>query len=246
MYTNEALRGLGLEDKEVQLYTSLLELGETTVLELAKKSGVKRPTCYVVLPSLEAKGFVTKTVRSKKTFWIAQPPRKLISEAEFRLAELKEVVPQLESLLQKGSDKPRVIIYEGREALDRAYDDVFVIKGDMFYIGNLKLFEEAFPRTMKKFHYVQYSPEFTVRGILYETDEAREYAREHDNDYQHTRFIPKEFTPFLMDIGIFGNRTLISSIKKDYFTVSIESDEVANAFHTVFEMMWISAVEIKI
>src|SRR3989344_1804096 len=167
---NEALNGVGLEDKEIQLYTSLLEAGETTVLELAKKSGVKRPAAYVLLPSLEAKGFVTKTVRGKKTFWIAQPPRKLISEAEFRLAELKEVVPQLESLLQKGSDKPRVIIYEGREALDRSYDD-----------------------------------------------------------FQRTRFIPKEFVPFQMDIGIFGNRTLISSIKKDYFTVSIESNEVANA-----------------
>jgi len=240
---NEALNGVGLEDKEIQLYTSLLETGETTVLELAKKSGVKRPTAYVLLPSLEAKGFVTKTVRGKKTFWIAQPPRKLISEAEFRLAELKEVVPQLESLLQKGSDKPRVIIYEGREALDRSYDDVFIIKGEMLYMGNLELFIDAFPRTMKKFQYVRYSPEFTVRGILYETDEAREYVRQNDNDFQRTRFIPKEFVPFQMDIGIFGNRTLISSIKKDYFTVSIESNEVANAFCTVFEMMWQSAKE---
>lgn len=243
MYTNEALRGLGLEDKEIQLYTSLLELGEATVLELAKKSGIKRPTAYVVLPSLEAKGFVTKLTRGKKTYYVVQPPRKLISEAEFRLQELKEVVPQLESLLQKGSDKPRVIIYEGREALDRAYDDVFIIRGDMLYIGNLKFFEEAFPRTMKKFHYIRYSPEFTVRGILYETDEAKEYVKKYDNDFQHTRFISKEFAPFPMDVGIFGNRTLISSIKKDYFTVSIESDEIANAFRTIFEMMWLSAKE---
>lgn len=234
---NEALSGIGLKDKEVRLYTALLETGEATVLELAKKSGIKRPTAYVVLPSLEAKGFVTKTMRGKKTFWVAQPPRKLISEAEFRLAELKEVVPQLESLLQKGSDKPRIIIYEGREALDRAYDDVFVIRGNMLYVGNLELFIEAFPRTMKKFQYVKNSPEFTVRGILYETGEAREYVKQNDNDYQHTRFISKEFVPFQMDVGIFGNRTLISSIKKDYFTVSIESDEIASAFRTVFEMM---------
>jgi len=240
---NEALAGIGLEDKEARLYTTLLEAGETTVLELAKKSGVKRPTAYVILPSLEAKGFVAKTVRGKKTFWVAQPPRKLISEAEFRLAELKEAVPQLESLLQKGNGKPRVVIYEGKEALDRSYDDVFIIKGEMLYMGNLSLFEEAFPRTMKKFNYVKNSPEFTVRGILYETDEAREYVKQHDNDYQRTRFISKEFTPFQMDIGLFGNRTLISSIKKDYFTVSIESDEVANAFRTVFEMMWLSAKE---
>jgi predicted transcriptional regulator len=243
MNTNEALKGLGLEDKEIQLYTSLLEMGEATVLELAKKSGVKRPTAYVILPLLEAKGYVAKTVRKKKTFFVAQPPSKLITEAEFRLKELKEVVPQLESLLQKGSGKPRIITYEGKEVLDRAYDDVFIVRGHMLYMGNLELFKDAFPHTMKKFNYVTNSPEFTVRGILYETEESRAYVKEFDNEYMHNKFIPESFAPFHMDVGIFGNRTLISSIKKDYFTVSIESDEVSSAFRTIFEMMWLSAKE---
>ncbi|MBI2054734.1 MAG: hypothetical protein HYT39_01390 [Candidatus Sungbacteria bacterium] len=233
----------GLQDKESRLYTSLLELGEATVLGISKKSGIKRPTAYVALQSLEEKGLVTKTVRGKKTFFVPQPPQKLVTEAEFRLKELKEAIPQLESLLQRGMGKPRVMIYQGKEALDRAYDEVFVIRGDMLYMGNLELFKEAFPRTMKKFHYVTYSPEFTVRGILYETEEARAYVKEYDNEYQHTRFISKEFPLFQMDIGIFGDRTLISSISKDYFTVNIESEVIANAFRTIFEMMWRSAKE---
>lgn len=243
MNTNETLVGLGLGDKEIRLYTSLLEVGEATILELSKKSGVKRPTTYLVLQSLEAKGLVIKVVRGKKTFFVPQPPRKLISEAEFRLRELKEAMPQLESLMRQGKGKPRVMIYEGRGALDRAYDEVFVIKGEMLYLGNLKLFEEAFPRTMRKFQYVTYSPEFSVRGILYETDESRAYVENHDDEYQHTRFVPKEFAPFNMDVGIFGNRTLISSISGDYFTVGIESEEIADAFRTIFEMMWQSAKE---
>lgn len=242
MDTKEVLGSLGLGEKEALVYISLLELGEGTVLGVSRKSGVKRPTAYLTLEALESRGFVTRTKRGGKTLFVPQPPRKLVSEMEFRLRELREIMPQLESLSQKGSGKPRVVIYEGKEALDRVYDEVFVIKGELLYIGNLKLFEEAFPRTLKKFHYVSYSPEFSVRGILYDTEEARAYAKVHDNEYQHTKFIPRDFSPFQVDIGIFGQRALLSSIGgKDYFAVSIESEEVANAFRTIFEMIWRSA-----
>lgn len=243
MDTRAVLRNLGLEEKEAGIYLALLELGEASVVRISRKSGVKRPTAYVILESLESKGLVTKIERGKKTLFVSQPPKKLMVEAEFRLQELTEVMPQLESLLQKGSGKPRVMIYEGKEALDRAYDEVFVTKGEMLYMGNVKLFEEAFPRTMKKLQYARPSPEFRIRGLLVESSEAREYAQTHDSEYEHTRFIPKEHAPFNADIGIFGNRTLISSILKDYFTVSVESEEIAHAFRVIFEMMWLSAKE---
>ena len=243
METYAALKGVGLEEKEIRLYTTLLEAGEATVLGLSKRSGVKRPTAYVILQALEEKGFVTKDVRGKKTFFVPQHPQKLISEAEFRLKELREAVPQLESLLHKVGGAPRVTIYEGKEALDRAYDEVFVIKGELLYMGNLELFIEAFPKTTRKFHYVTYSPEFTVRGMLEESPSARAYVREHDTKYQHTKFIPKQFAPFSMDVGIFGNRVVLSSMKNNYFTVSIESDEIAVAFRVIFEMMWLQAAE---
>ena len=41
-----------------------------------------------------------------------------------------------------------------------------------------------------------------------------------------------------MDVGIFGNRALITSVKKEFFTISIESEEIAYAFRTMFNVMW--------
>lgn len=51
-------------------------------------------------------------------------------------------------------------------------------------------------------------------------------------------FGPKEFLPFQMDIGIFGNTVLITSVKKEYFTVKIESEEIAHGYRALFEAMW--------
>lgn len=241
MTIQETLQSLGLEQKEASIYLALLELGETTVLEISKKSGIKRPTVYVVLRSLEQKGFASKLLKESKTLFSPQHPKKLITEAELRMKELQEVVPQLESLLGREEGRPRVKIYEGKEQLDCAYDELFVIKGEGLYMGTLKLSMEVFPRTFRKVGYAPLSPEFSMRELVDESEESRKYAAHVRGPYREVRFIPKELLPFEAEIGVFGNHSLITSVKKEYFTIDIESKEIANSFRTILEVMWQAA-----
>lgn len=234
----EALENLGLGSKETGVYMALLELGEATVQEVSKKAGLKRPTVYTLLRPLEEKGFISRVVRGKKVFFSPQHPRKLITEAELHLKELQEVVPQLESLFHRESGRPRIMIYEGGGALDRAYDEWFLMKGEQLYMGTLQLSQGALPRTFKKMEYITFGSDFRIRELLAESEEARTYARKVEKPYREVRFIPKELLPFEIDIGMFGNRVLITSVKKEYFTISLESEEIARAFRTIFEVMW--------
>lgn len=243
MSIQDTLAGLGLESKEAGIYLALLELGAATVVAISKKSNIKRPTAYVILRSLEVKGFVSRVVRGRKTLFSPQHPRKLITEAELRLKELQGVVPQLESLFRREEGRPRVMIYEGKSELDRAYDESFITKGEILYMGTLELSMEVFPRTFKKVGYVTLSQEFRIRELVDENEESRKYADRVRGPYHGVRFIPKELLPFEVDIGIFGNRTLISSVRKEYFTIGIESEEIARAFRTIFEVMWHAAKE---
>lgn len=239
----DTLQNLGLEPKETAIYLALLELGEATILTIARKSGIKRPTAYLVLRSLEEKGFASRIIRGKKTSFSPQHPRKLLTEAELRLKELQEVVPQLESLFHREEGRPRVMIYEGKSELDRAYDESFITKGEILYMGTLGLSMETFPRTFKKVEFVTLSPEFRIRELVDDSEESRKYAERVREPYHGVRFISKEFLPFEADIGIFGNRTLISSVKKEYFTIGIESEEITRVFRTIFEVMWRAAKE---
>lgn len=244
MQITEVVRGLGLKAKETDVYLALLELGEAKVGQIAEKSGVKRPTAYLVLQDLEKSGFVSRTSRGKKIFFSPQHPRKLVTEAEVRLKELKEVVPQLESLLQRGEGRPRVTIYEGKEKLDRAYDEAFSVRGEVLFMSSLGLSAEIFPRTFKKLNfYMISSPEFRVRELIDESEEGKAYAAQHRGSFREVKMIPKELLPFEVDIGIFGNKTLITSVKREYFTVSIESEEIAKSFRSIFEAMWRAAKE---
>jgi len=238
MNPENALKNLGLEEKEIALYLALLELGEAPVLAAAKHAGVKRPTAYVILEALEKKGFVSRFVRAGKTLFSPQHPQKLLTEAELRMKELETAMPQFEALFHKKEGKPRVMMYEGKDRLDLALDEAFVIKGETLFISTIPLSQEAFPRTFRKADLVTFSPEFYARELIDESERSREYAARVAGPYRNIRFIPKEYLPFEMDVGIFGNRALITSVKKEFFTISIESEEIAYAFRTMFNVMW--------
>lgn len=243
MNPKDSLKHIGLNEKEIQIYLSLLELGSSAVLAIAKRSGIKRPTAYLVLQSLVEKGFVSRVIKGKKTFFSPQNPKKLITESELRLKELQEIVPQLEIMFRKRKERPQIRIFEGREELDRAYDDLFLTKGEAVFMGTNKLSMEAFPKSYQKQDFTPRSSEFRMKELIDESKGSLEYANRVRGQYHDVRFIPKKLLPFEADIGIFGNHTLITSVKKEYFTIDIESKEIARAFRTIFEMMWLSAEE---
>lgn len=63
----ESLESLGLNEKEAKVYTALLQLGRVSAYSVSEKSGLKKPTTYVVLGELVKKGLVSKEVpRSRK------------------------------------------------------------------------------------------------------------------------------------------------------------------------------------
>src|SRR3989338_1957266 len=243
MNPKDVLTQLGLDDKEAAVYMGLLELGEGSVLTISKRTGVKRPTAYLVLSELEAKGFVSRVIRGKKVSFTAQHPKKILTEAEIRLKEIRDVIPQFEAMLTQKDTRPRVMIYEGKEALDRAYDESFLTKGEILFLSNTALIFDVFQRTLAKQTYVHYGPDFRMREVLDDSEESRAYINKVKGPYHQLRMMPKAFSPFATDIGILENKTLITSAKKEYFTVKIESEEIANAFRAMFEAMWMVSKE---
>ena len=110
-------------------------------------------------------------------------------------------------------------------------------------MSTITLSFEAFPRTFRKIEYANFGPDFRARELVDESAEGRKYAEKARGPYRQVKFIPKEMLPFDVDIGIFGNKALITQAKKEYFTVAIESDEISRAFRVLFEAMWKLAKE---
>ena len=93
-----SLQGLGLSNHEILIYLASLELGATSIWEIAKKSGVKRTTCYTVLEDLSMKGFASSSNDGKRDVYSVVSPKQLLRLAEYRYDRLVSSASQLEAL----------------------------------------------------------------------------------------------------------------------------------------------------
>src|SRR3989338_1739790 len=120
----EQLKHLGLSENEARVYVAMLELGPSLVVEIARKSGINRPTTYVQIESLKKKGLISTQTKGKKQFFIAESPDKLellidneLKNIEEKKNELNNFLPELLNLFNTSGQRPHVKFYDGKEGV---------------------------------------------------------------------------------------------------------------------------------
>jgi hypothetical protein len=139
--------------------------------------------------------------------------------------------------------RPRVVLFEGKSSLDVAYDAMFLAKGEILYMGVIALSQQVFTRTFQKLNYAKFSKEFRTRELIDESPESKKYIAESAGPHRAIRFIPRQFLPFETDLCVYANTDLLTSLKGEYFSIKIESAEIAHAFRSLFEAMWLISRE---
>jgi predicted transcriptional regulator len=121
MELTKALINLGLNEKEAGVYLALLSLEKATAYTVATRSGLKKPTAYVVLDNLVAKGFVLKTPFKEKHIFMAKSPRECIALAREKLSYTEEMLPELLAIQKKSDEKASVSYFEKMEGIKEMY-----------------------------------------------------------------------------------------------------------------------------
>lgn len=129
-FETELMR-LGLNEKEVAIYLTLLSHGPSSVRKLAGISGINRGTTYDVLRSLKERGLACFYHEDTKQCFVAEDPSRLselIVTQESELARAKqsvsELIPELRSLHDRGADRPVSRYYEGPQGIRAILLDV--------------------------------------------------------------------------------------------------------------------------
>ena len=125
------LEKLGLSDKEIKVYLSVLAFGGSSVRKIAEHSGINRGTTYDILKHLLDLKLVHYYNEDKKQYFIAEDPEKLKNTLQTKIQELEEtkkqideIIPQLKSIYDNAESKPVVKYYEGRAAIRIILEDV--------------------------------------------------------------------------------------------------------------------------
>lgn len=110
MQVTAPLEKIGLDKKEATLYLTLASLGSASAYKIAKVSGIKRPTAYVLLETLREKGLVLKTPHAKRSMFVARP---LLEYVEERKKDLRAAESFAASITHAKESVPNVLYFEG-------------------------------------------------------------------------------------------------------------------------------------
>lgn len=236
------LQDFGLTENEAKVYLANLELGEASVQALGHKSGVKRTTVYTTLEGLKEKGLLSQTKKGKKTLYLAESPETLKTLAERRAQALKTALPELKSIFNLPTLKPKVRFYEGREGYVSVYENIIhdnppellcIASYDDFYRHLDQQYEDAWTQRRVK-------NKINLRWMAFKTKETQKYQKEGRKALREVRFLPQEFS-FTSTMFIYGDKVVIvSGGIKEFTAVVIENSEFYQMFKQLFEMLWIA------
>lgn len=237
------LQAIGLNEKEAKVYVATLELGKSTIQQIALKSGLKRPTTYVVMDELLQQGLASSFYEGKKQYFVAEDPVRLVEllqqqkqEIEKRQAQLNAILPQLESINNRKADKPVVKYYEGTEGIrSMVYDCTKSAQGQEILQAFSRdailsaLGEEALSKMC------QYRLEQGIKVRALYTWKNREITATPDTE--SLKLSHHDF-PIDCDIAIYDDKIRIAALKGRIVGVVIEDKEIAKAFKVLYGYAW--------
>lgn len=120
----KSLTSIGLSEKAAQVYLAALDLGEATVQQLAKRSGLVRTTIYYTLNELVDFGALVETKRDKKVYYIPQKPQAVLKQARINLQDLEKNLPELEDRMHSAYNRPRIYFLHGPAGFKQMWEKV--------------------------------------------------------------------------------------------------------------------------
>ena len=241
------LKTIGLSDKEIAVYISLLELGKGTVSIIARRAHINRTTGYDVLDSLSAKGLVSISGKEPKQEYTAESPEKIekyiASEIQklhsaLKLAETT-LVPELKSI-HNVSDKPRVKFYEGEEGLKEVYEDTLTSSEPIRAYATVDDMHKGLPNYFPKYYKRRAQAGIHIRAIVPDTEIGRDRKAYDKDEMRETALVPKDKYYFSPEICIYDNKVMIASWKEK-LGIIIESSEISDAMKKIYELAWVEA-----
>ena len=246
MILNKTLEQFGLSSAEASVYLATLELGSASVLEIAKKAEIKRPTTYLILDTLIEKGLASRLPKENKTFYVAENPEKLINVLKEKEKSIQNILPILKALYNIDKARPQLRFYEGRDGVAEVYKMIHKSKTEILFYGSIKQLLKEFPESFVTPEYIE-KHKMKVREIITRDIVDLDYARrviKKKNPYHQMKALTKDLN-IMTDNAIFENKIAIFSIKKDFFAVVIESADIANSYRAMFELAWRAAESVK-
>ena len=243
-----SLEYIGLKPKEAKIYLALLELGEASVVQIAKSAGIKRTTVYNILPDFINRGLVAATFKKKRRVYFIEDPRSLKNDIKEKGNVIDRLMPELLAIQNVIPSKPRITFYEGLGGMKDLYQDTLESSKEgetiLSYTG-LSDFSNLMPEEYADY-YIGERVKRKVRARIIASDSstAKSWKDTGAQDLRDIRIVDNPNFRFNGDMEIYANKVALISYRENFLGVIIESKEINQMQRAAFELMW-SALEAR-
>jgi len=246
---DKKLQTIGLREDETKTFLFLLENPFQTAGNIAKKTGLSRPSLYGYLKNLQEKGLVMQSQKDGiKVFSTTSQEKINIIFDEYlkEITNAKNAVEEAFTEIQKGnkpSSTPRLQLFEGKKEMQHITRDLLLyrnIKAKSYWPIKLML-EVLGEDFFKEFNKQRVKNNIHIDAIWPEkqTIDMKKYPfmGTGGSFLREIRVAPKEID-FSMGYWIYEDKVSFVSSQKDNFGFIIESKEFADMLASQFNVMW--------
>lgn len=242
------LKEIGLTEGEIKVYEALLELGECTKTNLAKKSGVAPSNIYDITNRLLEKGIISKVDKNGIAHFSPANPNHILHflEQKRQMIEKEEqsvsqLLPVLLTKFNKTKEKINVEVFQNWNGLRTVFEDMLeeCKKGDENYVFGANKGENS---EQADNFFLKYSKARADKGILTKIifNEELKSRKERISFFLKSKKYDVRFlqqtTP--TEIMTYKDKTCIIILTKEPITIRITGNEAAESFKRYFEFLW--------
>lgn len=243
---NSALLQLGFSNKEADVYLSVVQDSETSVLTIAKGTGLSRGTVFDIVERLKAKGYLAETKQGKRRRIVIDNPTaqfySLLQEKHSDIQKAQKIVDDILPLIKSFGlvdFKPQIRVYTGELGFRKVWDDIFSFEGKRFVsIARMETFVKfAGEDFLTEIQERKAKLGFSSRAIHEDSVFARQLLSVDEKYNRETKIAPKEYNFPSTEI-IYGDKIAMFSTREENIVLVLESKDFAQTHRTYFEMLW--------
>ena len=231
-------KSTGLSELHIRVYLTVLELGQTSIQQIAKKSGIKRTSIYNFLPTLLQNGLLLETIKKRRKVYSALNPQQLLERTKSQVSELESLLPDLAALNNASLHKPRVTYYEGLEGTEAVYADMLKEKKEILAYEDL----EHMKAVMREGFFKTWPAERAKRNIGFksitrDSAVAREFVQHNTKLLRQSKIL--KTNDLMTEVNIYSDKVALMSFRSNPpFCVLIEDKGAATTLRTMWNELW--------
>lgn len=242
MDLQSSIQNLGFTEKEARIYLALLRSGQGTAYQIAKRSGLKTPTTYVILDELLEKGAVRKILKQKATHYAATDPVELFVTARSRIEQAQAALPSLQAMAQNDSKVVQASYYEGVTGIKEMYKKLLDEMGGKTFVAFFAHGKDT-PKDLWDYwstlNKQMVEKKIKVRAITTEDKTTKAYLSNAKvpKEFMEIKGLPESIYSSNISIEVYNNRTQIISHRYEQAVV-IDNPDIADVMRQIFEIVW--------